>query len=125
MDRIALLDAPEMELVSFEALTKANDRYVKVDVNVAKGGDPEGEYVVGNLSTPDHHNVLGHGQVTLAIEKDAASGRDMYAGGTGTITIKRQGDQYRVDFRVAGDGVFRPLEAPPIIGYVQVDALPN
>ena len=93
MYRNAMVDAPAVEMVTFEALTAANDLYAKVDVNIAKGSDPEGEYIVGNLGKPEHRNVVGHGQVTLAVEKDAETGRVMYPSGSGRITIKREGGQ--------------------------------
>lgn len=125
MYRNAMVDAPDVEMLTFEAFTTANDLYAKVDVNVAKGSDPEGEYVAGNLGKPEHRNVIGHGQVTLAVEKSAESGRDMYPSGSGRITIKREGDQYRADFESGGDGMFRPADAPAITGHVQVNALPN
>lgn len=122
MYRNAMVDAPDVEMVTLEAFTTANDLYAKVDVNVAKGSDPVGEYVAGSLGKPEHRNVVGHGQVTLAVEKSAESGRNMYPSGSGRITIKREGDQYRADFESGGDGMFRPEDAPAITGYVQVNA---
>lgn len=125
MYRNQMVDAPDVEMVTFEAVTEANDLYAKVDLNVPKGGDPSGEYVAGNLGKPEHRNLVGHGQVTLAVETDPVAGRDMYPSGSGRITVKREGDRYRADFEVGGDGMFRALDASPITGHVQVPALPN
>ncbi len=123
--RNPVADAPDIELLTLETYNDANDRYAKVDLNVAKGGDPVGEYVAGMLSEPEHRTVVGHGQVLLAVETDPAVGRNMYPSGSGRFTVTRVGDQYRIDFETGGDGQFRPKDAPPITGYVIVGDTPQ
>ena len=118
-------DAPDIEVITLESYTEANDLYAKVVFNVAKGASPEGEYVAGILGNPEHRTSVGHGQVTLAVEKDPAVGRRMFPSGSGRFTVTRVGDQYRVDFEIGGDGQFRAADAPMITGYLQVADSPQ
>lgn len=118
-------DAPDIETVTLETYTEANDVYAKVDFNVARGAAAEGEYVAGMLGQPEHRGIAGHGQVTLAIEKDPAKGRQMLASGSGRFTVSRDGDVYRVDYEIGGDGQFRAKDAAPVTGYIIVADLPR
>ena len=123
--RNAVHDAPDIETITLETYTEANDLYVKADFNVAKGADPAGEYVAGLLGQPEHRGVAGHGQVNVAIETDPAVGRRMVPSGSGRFTVSREGDAYRVDFEIGGDGNFRAKDAEPVRGYLIVADLPR
>ena len=116
----AIVDVPEVQQLTLETYTPENSLYAKADLYVPTGTDPSGEYQLGRHNAPENLNVVGRGQLLLAIETDPEAGRRLLPSGAGRLRLHRDGDAWIAEFEFTGDGMFRPADAPAITGELRV-----